>query len=66
MRELLNTVEKFWCESMHTRVMWPIHGHYRCSTCLREYAVAFASDAETQRRGNATLSDLYAAVKVGH
>jgi hypothetical protein len=41
MKELLNKVETIWCETMHDRVMWPIHGHYRCSTCLREYPVAF-------------------------
>ncbi len=58
MRELLNTVEKIWCEAMHERVMWPIHGRYLCSTCLREYRVAFDSEAETRRRGETTFPDL--------
>jgi hypothetical protein len=26
--------------------MWPIHGKYRCGTCLREYRVAFDDVAE--------------------
>jgi hypothetical protein len=51
MRELVNTAERIWCETMHDRVMWPIHGRYRCSTCLREYKVAFDSDAEARKRG---------------
>lgn len=41
MRDLVERIEKLWCENMHTTVMWPIHGHYRCSTCMREYAVEF-------------------------
>jgi hypothetical protein len=48
MKDLLNTIETIWCETMHDRVMWPIHGRYLCSTCLREYPVAF-DDTETQR-----------------
>jgi len=49
MKDLLNTIETFWCETMHTRVMWPIHGKYKCSTCLREYPAAFDCNAETRR-----------------
>jgi len=40
MRDLMNRIETAWCEQMHTAVMWPIHGKYRCGTCMREYAVA--------------------------
>lgn len=49
MKDLLNTIERVWCETMHDRVMWPIHGKYRCSTCFREYAAAFDFNAETRR-----------------
>ncbi len=28
-----------WCNFMHTSAMWPIHGHYRCAECGREYPV---------------------------
>jgi hypothetical protein len=49
MKDLLNTVERIWCETMHDRVMWPIHGRYLCSTCLREYPAAFDLNAETRR-----------------
>jgi hypothetical protein len=61
MKNFINTVERFWCETMHERVMWPIHGHYRCSTCLREYPVAYdAAEAHSHRK--AALSDLRVSV----
>ena len=41
MRNLIERIEQLWCENMHTKTMWPIHGKYRCGTCLREYHVAF-------------------------
>ena len=41
MRDLMNRIETIWCEQMHSTVMWPIHGKYRCGTCNREYAVPF-------------------------
>ncbi len=49
MKDLLNTLETIWCETMHDRVMWPIHGRYLCSTCLREYPAAFDLNAKTRR-----------------
>jgi hypothetical protein len=41
MRDLMNRIETLWCEQMHSTVMWPIHGKYRCGTCMREYSVEF-------------------------
>ena len=41
MRAFIEQIKKVWCDQMHKAVMWPIHGRYRCSTCLREYNVAF-------------------------
>ena len=41
MRNVIERIEQIWCENMHTSTMWPIHGKYRCGTCLREYRVAF-------------------------
>jgi len=61
MKALVNTIETFWCETMHDRVMWPIHGKYKCSTCLREYPVAF-HDTEAERRGENLISDLCVSV----
>ena len=28
-----------WCRLMHPAPMWPVHSHYRCPTCWREYTV---------------------------
>ena len=61
MKEFLNTIERIWCETMHDRVMWPIHGRYLCSTCLREYPVAFDFNTKTQRRGESHASHVYAS-----
>ncbi len=30
---------RLWCSLVHAGRMWPIHGIYRCSECLREYPV---------------------------
>jgi len=41
-------IEKFlsaWCRQMHNSLMWPMHGKYKCSKCLREHPVAW----ETRR-----------------
>jgi hypothetical protein len=43
MRDLINRIETLWCEQMHSTVMWPIHGKYRCGSCMREYTVPFAT-----------------------
>jgi hypothetical protein len=38
---MLNTfwssVAELWCRLMHAEPMWPVHGHYRCRLCWREY-----------------------------
>lgn len=49
MRNLIDRIEKFWCVTMHTATMWPIHGSYRCATCLREYPVGFEPQAYSRR-----------------
>lgn len=32
-------IGKTWCRRLHGKPMWPIHGRYICSRCLREYPV---------------------------
>jgi hypothetical protein len=37
---------------MHSKAMWPIHGHYICPDCHREYPVAWEAmppDVEYRR-----------------
>jgi hypothetical protein len=58
MTQIIERIEKLWCETMHSRTMWPIHGKYRCAECLREYKVAFDFDAESRSRGEVLYSNL--------
>jgi hypothetical protein len=39
MSSVLDQFGRIWCNLFHPNLMWPIHGHYRCSQCLREYPV---------------------------
>jgi hypothetical protein len=32
-------VGRVWCRRMHPAPMWPIHNHYVCPTCQREWPV---------------------------
>ena len=33
-----------WCTIVHGKPMWPVHGHYRCSICLRTYPVRWGPE----------------------
>jgi len=44
---MLTWIVNTWCKRVHRRAMWPIHGKYICSKCLREYPVSW----ETRRLG---------------
>ena len=39
-------LEKIWCRLTHAGPMWPIHGTYRCSECLRQYPVPWGQAAQ--------------------
>lgn len=44
----INWFEKLgilWCKYLHAAVMWPIHGHYSCRVCHRQYPVLWAPAA---------------------
>jgi hypothetical protein len=36
-----NQMSRWWCKRMHSKAMWPIHGHYICPDCHREYPVTW-------------------------
>lgn len=36
-----------WCSLMHDSPRWPIHGHYECGICGRQYRVPWAEAAST-------------------
>ena len=38
-----------WCRQAHGRLMWPVNGHYICSTCLRAYPVHWEKDYQAPR-----------------
>jgi hypothetical protein len=45
--KLTDKIGILWCRLIHNSVSWPIHGHYHCWTCMRQYEVPWA--AEPQR-----------------
>jgi len=42
---LLTTLGDAWCNVMHESATWPIHGHYHCGVCGREYPVLWEQSA---------------------
>ena len=39
-----SSLGRLWCSLMHQAPMWPMHGHYRCSICMRTYPVLWAPE----------------------
>ena len=54
---MMNWISALWCKSMHSRPMWPMHGKYICSTCLREYPVIWDARAERQAPAVRTVNE---------
>ena len=55
-KQLFNQLGTWWCMRMHSTAMWPLHGKYRCRTCLREFAVEFEHmPAKEADQGSALL-----------
>lgn len=50
--QIRSTIGTLWCTLFHDSPMWPVHGHYECRTCGRQYP-AFVDGAyvSTVRRG---------------
>ena len=46
MKSFLEQASEVWCRWMHGPAMWPVHGKYQCSQCLRSYSVPWDSPAE--------------------
>jgi hypothetical protein len=61
MRDFMNRIEELWCTNMHSNVMWPIHGKYRCGSCLREYPVGFEADDRREMSSPPVRASLIAA-----
>lgn len=39
MKRMAERIARGWCRLMHSRVMRPVDGRYRCAVCLRVFAV---------------------------
>lgn len=59
MKHWLDQVEQLWCHTMHTQVMWPVNGEYRCRVCLRSYPVPFAAPDSPSLRGHLLLHEAH-------
>jgi hypothetical protein len=46
MAALFAELGRRWCRVMHQRLLWPIHGQYECSVCLRRFAVPWSNSPE--------------------
>lgn len=47
---LLDQLGRAWCYYMHEEITWPVNGHYRCRSCLREWPVPWESPAQVPSR----------------
>jgi len=45
LKQLQGRIGTGWCQLTHESVMWPIHGHYECAVCGRQYP-AFEEEHE--------------------
>ena len=53
---MLDKISEFWCRSMHTKAMWPIHGKYVCSQCLREHRLEWEGPARASEYADPSLA----------
>lgn len=44
-RSMIARLGALWCMLMHTRISWPVSGHYTCWQCLRVYSVCWETPA---------------------
>jgi hypothetical protein len=54
MRGLWNRLSIGWCRMFHLEPFRPVHGHYRCPTCLRSYPVPWQEGDDFTGRERAT------------
>jgi len=52
MKNLSAEIARVWCRMTHAGSMWPIHGEYRCATCLRIYPVSWEVGAKRKLTAN--------------
>jgi hypothetical protein len=57
--KMTETIGTLWCRLMHDAPTWPIHGHYRCRTCQRQYLVPGAE------RGKSSVAQVHITAACG-
>ena len=63
---LIDKLGSLWCRSLHNGVMWPIHGHYTCRVCHRQYQAPWDSRQPANTVELAPKLIPHAVSKVGH
>jgi hypothetical protein len=43
-----------WCSLAHQSVMWPVHGHYECRDCGRQYPAFMEAPVEASANRHAS------------
>lgn len=57
-----NRIGELWCQRVHTKAMWPIHGKYICPQCLREYRVAWEGPVRATEYADPSLAGARIAI----
>jgi hypothetical protein len=52
---MIQWIRSTWCNNMHKKAMWPIHGKYICPRCLLEHAVEWEGPATSADYGDPTM-----------
>ena len=47
-----DSIGRWWCKTMHTQALWPIHGRYLCTRCLREHKVEWENPIWADQRAS--------------
>ena len=58
-----NRIADIWCNKMHNDAMWPIHGKYICSRCLREHVVEWEKPVTAAEYGQFVQRPVPAAIE---
>jgi len=55
---MISWFSDLWCRTFHKKALWPIHGKYVCSTCLREHVVDWEAPAGELRMASSDRVDV--------
>jgi hypothetical protein len=52
-------ISEAWCQTMHKRSSWPMHGRYYCLECGREFEVAWTESSRPQSHAAEPATPVY-------